>query len=234
MGRPRKHTQVNQAPIQDDLQDNIHEESDLLSEYDEPTKEDVIREEIREEMRAEIQGLRADILEDVRNSLPHEMENVHESREQESRDSYEFDPLAFEESGPLPEIPARRGYVQRWVRVSIKGKDDARNISTRARRGWRPRQANSVDTSYQHMLVNHQGLTGVIGTQDAILMERPLELHKKVEAIERKKRRDLEIAVKKNIFREHQRIGGSDTGFSAPVNEQTAKIIRGSPIIADD
>jgi hypothetical protein len=165
---------------------------------------------------------------------------THESRAQQeqARDNVhmvDFDPLAFEESGPLPEIPARDGYVQRWVRAAIRNESDARNLSTRSRRGWTPRPADTVDKAYQHMFVFNESMGGIIGTHDLVLMERPVEIHRKAEQIEAKKRRDLERAVKSNLFREHKNIGGSSSGFTAPSDESTARVERGrSPQIADD
>ncbi len=192
-------------------------------------------EQTREEMRAEIRKEVLKEIEESRNLPPHMTENVHVSREQDSRDAFDFDAVAAEEEGPLPDIPAREGFVQRWVRVSVKDKDDARNLSIRARKGWLPRQTNTVDQGYQYMLSNHQGLGGIIGTHDLVLMERPVEIHRKFEELERKKRENLELAVKSNLFREHKSLGGTDTGFNAPVDESKARVIRGGPPrIAED
>ena len=38
----------------------------------------------------------------------------------------------------LPEPDKQAGYEYRWVRVSMLGKDDGRNISTKFREGWEP------------------------------------------------------------------------------------------------
>jgi len=154
-----------------------------------------------------------------------EADNIHE---------IDFDPLAFEDTGPLPQIPARQGYVQRWVRMAFGNSADARNLSTRTRRGWQPRPADTVDKAYQYMTVNNESMGGIIGTHDLVLMERPMAIHRKAEQIERDKRRNLEMAVKSNLFREHNNIGGSGSGFTAPKDESTAHVERGAPRIADD
>lgn len=41
----------------------------------------------------------------------------------------------------LPEPEKRSGWVHRWVRTSIRGEDDARNVSMRMREGWEPCEA---------------------------------------------------------------------------------------------
>lgn len=160
------------------------------------------------------------------------------AQQESSRDNVhaiDFDPMAFEESGPLPEIPPRPGYVQRWVRVAIRNESDARNLSTRTRRGWTPRPADTVDKAYQHMFAFNESMGGIIGTHDLVLMERPVEIHRKAEQIEAKKRRDLELAVKSNLFREHNNMGGSSSGFTAPSDEgSSARVELGRPQIADD
>jgi hypothetical protein len=38
----------------------------------------------------------------------------------------------------LPEPDKQAGYDYRWIRVSMQGKDDGRNISTKFREGWEP------------------------------------------------------------------------------------------------
>jgi len=38
----------------------------------------------------------------------------------------------------LPEPDKQAGYEYRWIRVSMLGKDDGRNVSTKFREGWEP------------------------------------------------------------------------------------------------
>jgi len=160
---------------------------------------------------------------------------VRTSREQETHDAtdvHDDEVILFEESGPLPNIPARAGYDQRWVRVATKEGDDARNIARAAQRGWKPRPVESVPKAYQWLTSKREGIGGVIGTHDNILMERHEGISEKVNAINKKRRRDLESAVKNNIFREN--VGGSHAGISHNT-ETSATVERGRPVrIADD
>jgi hypothetical protein len=38
----------------------------------------------------------------------------------------------------LPEPDKQAGYEYRWIRVSMLGKQDGRNVSTKIREGWEP------------------------------------------------------------------------------------------------
>ena len=160
------------------------------------------------------------------------------SRDQETYEkddvrAADFDAIFLDDSGPLPEIPPRPGYVQRWVRTRVRNDDDARNLSIRARRGWQPRMADTVDKSYHHMVIQNENMGGIIGTHSLVLMERPMAIHRKAEQIERNKVRDLERAVRGNLFREHQNMGGNSNGM-VPHEESTANVERGSPRVLDD
>ena len=156
-----------------------------------------------------------------------------ENRDSDSREASEFDPSVLDDLGPLPDIPARVGYAQRWVRVMIGKENDARNLAMRSRRGWKPRQANTVSTSMQYMTENRAEFGDVIGTHDCILMERPIEIQKKVENHERAKVAEQTRAVKHNLFREHQNLGGVQTGFD-PRDESQSRVIKGAPQVMED
>lgn len=148
----------------------------------------------------------------------------------ELEDAYVLD----DDSGPLPNIPARSGYAQYWARAAIGPHADARNLMRMQRRGWRPRSVESVPKGYQDLKLEGTSLGTVISTHDLILMERPLEIQNKVLANKQQRTRDMERAVKRNIFRDHQELGGSDTGFTAPVNEDRARVERGQPLVLGD
>lgn len=161
----------------------------------------------------------------------------HKSRSQSTRDAqsvHEEMPILFEETGPLPDIPARPGYVQRWIRVQRGREADSRNIYKAARKGWEPRKADTVPKSMQWLMVRHEGMGGVIGTHDLVLMERPVDLESRAAAHKKQQRDNLERAVKSNLFSEHRDLGGEATGYTAPEIQSTAQVERGRPMVADD
>lgn len=79
----------------------------------------------------------------------------------------------------LPEIPARSGYVQRWIRVATGGKADASNISRRYREGWRPRRMETVPKNIGVPTLNTGEYAGCVGVEGSVLMEMPVERNTK-------------------------------------------------------
>lgn len=163
---------------------------------------------------------------------------VHQTRNQESREAEPIhdDPIDFANSGPLPNIPARPGYVQRWIRVQSGTTPDARNAYAAKIRGWTPRSPGTVSKALQELLVQREGSGGVIGTHDLVLMERPEELNLRETQAKRRDRRELERGVKNNLFSEYKSMGGAGAGFTAPDDSgSSAKVETGRrPTIQDD
>lgn len=128
------------------------------------------------------------------------------SREQETRAAepvHEEYPEYYEDEGLLStkRIPPREGFVQRWVRTSVRGEDDQTNVFNKINRGWRPRLLDSVPQGSFVPKVNFEG-SQVIGHRGSILMERPVQLHERQKARIRQETKDLMMAVKHNIFQE--------------------------------
>lgn len=144
------------------------------------------------------------------------------------------DSFLFEDPGTLPNIPPRAGYVQYWARVNRGNAADARNALTKKRRGWRPRPADTIPAAFQDLLIDNDTGSGLISTHDLVLMERPQQLQDKVNQHKRNVIDERERAVKQNVFREHQNIGGAATGLTAPEVEDRAKVERGANVLLDD
>lgn len=47
-------------------------------------------------------------------------------------------PTSWQPASTLPEPDREPGYAYRWIRVSMLGKADARNVSSKMREGWEP------------------------------------------------------------------------------------------------
>jgi len=47
-------------------------------------------------------------------------------------------PTSWQPASMLPEPDREPGYTYRWIRVSMLGKADARNVSSKMREGWEP------------------------------------------------------------------------------------------------
>ena len=105
------------------------------------------------------------------------------SRARDSRaggdDDYESYNDVWNASGLLDttHIPARVGFVQRWVRTKLNGVDDPKNVMKRMNQGYRPRLADTVPKGTFAPTVNSRQFGDIIGMDGIILMERPAKLH---------------------------------------------------------
>lgn len=88
----------------------------------------------------------------------------------------------FAETPFVDDIPARQGFTQKWIRVTIGGVDDVRNIGKMHQLGWRPRSANSVPGGYSPPTIRNKQLGDVIGVGDLVLHEMPIELSNRIKA----------------------------------------------------
>jgi hypothetical protein len=75
----------------------------------------------------------------------------------------------------LPEPDKQPGYKYRWIRVTLQGQADARNISTKIREGWEPVK---VEEQPQYaLLVNGDGRwKDCVQVGDVMLCKTPEEL----------------------------------------------------------
>lgn len=155
------------------------------------------------------------------------------SRVQESRDAegVHDDGVDFgDDTGPLPNIPARPGYTQRWVRIKKGQESDSRNMYKASRQGWLPRAADTVSKSLQFMMVQREGLGGVIGTYDMVLMERREEISERARLINKKTRDDRMQAIKDNMFSENRRMNPTSPNMEFDIS---SRVERGKAMTVD-
>jgi hypothetical protein len=100
------------------------------------------------------------------------------------------------------DIPARPGFVQRWVRTALKGVDDQSNVFSKIAQRWSPRPASSVPKGSFVPSVKFQD-ADIIGFQGMILMERPEELHQRHAAFNLKQANNLVSAEESNLYKVH-------------------------------
>lgn len=158
--------------------------------------------------------------------------NTRTSREQDAR---EFNPIhgddgfSWEDTGPLPEIPARPGFSQRWIQLTPK------RLMRASQMGYVPRPPDTVAKAFQVLTVQREGLGGVIGTHDMVLMEVPEEMAIRRREAVRRRTRELEKAVSNSLFREHERLRREGDGFVPHRMQAQAEIERGRlPVVPDD
>lgn len=90
----------------------------------------------------------------------------------------------WKEPSNLEAPPPRPGYVQRWIRASVRSDADAGNLAKAARRGWTPRSADTAP-DFPAPTIKHGEFAGAIGSVDCILCERLVELDQREKAIQR-------------------------------------------------
>jgi len=126
-------------------------------------------------------------------------------------------------------IPAREGYVQRWIRSGIKGEIDKANIFKKMNRGWRPRPVDTVPKAQQILRMDFEG-DQVIGIHGSILMEMPEALFNRQSQRVKDATQHQMSAVKNDLFKIHER----DSGFSRPEFSNQTKVRRGRIAQVDD
>lgn len=103
---------------------------------------------------------------------------VHPTRETEIRSNttvHEPSDQPWVRPASLEAPPPRKGMVQRWIRVGVRGKDDATNASRKFREGWQPRKADTVPTDFPLPRIESGRFAGCIGVEGSILCEMPVE-----------------------------------------------------------
>lgn len=158
------------------------------------------------------------------------------SREQDSRESEVIHDVyadSWEETGLLDtkNIPARPGYVQRWIRTSVRGDNDQSNVFRKINQGWKPRALDSVPKGAFVPNIDFNG-SQVIGIHGMILMERPAALQNR-HAEHVKQMTDLQMtAVEKDLYGVHD--PNNQGAISAPTMRVESSYGRGRVPTADD
>lgn len=120
------------------------------------------------------------LLKEIKAESSHNVELPDDQRtaEQDVADAMGFEvPSAEAEWNRPSELEApepRPGFTQRWVRVRLGNEEDARNSMRKFREGWLPRQLDTVPEGYAPPTFSHSRLGNVIGVEDLILCEMPI------------------------------------------------------------
>lgn len=132
-------------------------------------------------------------------------------------------------------IPAREGYVQRWVRTTIKGQDDHTNVFKKYNKGWKPRPLDSIPKGQFVPHIDFQGVN-VVGIHGMILMERPEQLHERQRKQIDEQNRLQQMAVKHNLYKDYENDRSARDYITAPEYEVQSRVSKGriAPIVDDD
>lgn len=126
----------------------------------------------------------------------HGVDHGHDARVDEQS---EFDATHLEEPSQwvrpssLDAPPAREGMTQRWVRHSLRGADDPKNLNRQYREGWRFRDPKTLPEDWQIFAVHANKAEGKVQVDDLVLMEIPTKvLEQRREAVRRATAKQME------------------------------------------
>ena len=162
------------------------------------------------------------------------MTDSRQSRTQETREAEEVHESYnnnWDNPGLLDtkNIPARDGFVQRWVRTKVKGEDDQSNVFRKINQDWKPRLKSSVPKGAFIPNIDFQG-KDVIGIHGMILMERPQKQHEAQAKHIKEATNSQMSAVKKNIFNVHE----AGSGMTQPAMRNNSSVSKGREPGFDD
>lgn len=169
-----------------------------------------------------------------------EEDAIFSSQDQQSWDinpvhGYQEDPYG----APLnrPYVPPRPGFVQRWVSTRIPHTSDLdiANIRKRQREHWRPRRADTLPPQFGYLRMKNKQICPelIVGTNDAVLMERPEEQHRLYAEAKRAEIKRQDAAVERKLESEAH---GPSGGYGPPRVEENTSVVgfqepsRGVPI----
>jgi hypothetical protein len=122
---------------------------------------------------------------------PHQVDHLQDSREteQDVLASYgvnrEADSEPWVRPNQLYAPEPRPGYTQRWVRIRLGNTEDVNNSSRKFREGWLPRRPDTVPKGDLPPTSSHPRLGDIIGVEDLILCEMPVNKAKQRNAFYR-------------------------------------------------
>jgi hypothetical protein len=122
------------------------------------------------------------------------------ARELETRSRTER-PKQWQRPEALPEPDKQPGYVYRWIRTVLDGKDDERNVSAKFREGWEPVKLEE-QPQYRSLVSAGIKQTDNVRIGELLLCKMPEEFRDQRAAHYSKATRDNMEAVDNNLMRE--------------------------------
>jgi len=104
----------------------------------------------------------------------HGVDHGHESRVDEMSEydaTHQLDATPYVRPSSLDAPPCRKGMTQRWVRQSVHGVADPKNLNRKWREGWRPRSPDTLSEEWRIYATFADNTEGRIVVDDLILME---------------------------------------------------------------
>ena len=128
-------------------------------------------------------------------------QNTRITRDADTRSTSER-PKSWQPASTLPEPDREPGYAYRWIRVSMLGQADARNVSSKLREGWEPVRIEE-QPKFQMLVDPNSRFKDNIEVQGLLLCKAPEEfMVQRKEYFANKNRAQLE-SVDNNFMREN-------------------------------
>lgn len=128
-------------------------------------------------------------------------QNTRITRDADTRSTSER-PKSWQPASTLPEPDREPGYAYRWIRVSMLGQADARNVSSKLREGWEPVRIEE-QPKFQMLVDPNSRFKDNIEVQGLLLCKAPQEfMVQRKEYFANKNRAQLE-SVDNNFMREN-------------------------------
>ncbi len=129
--------------------------------------------------------------------------------------------------------PARDGYVNRFIRIRLGTVRDTARLRNAMREGWRPVKASSVtDRSLPTIHLDQFG--EIIGVEDLILCEMPVQMHKQRMKFYKDKQRRQNQAIERQL----KGVSQVDHPGFGPIETQRRSSVTAAPTrrveVADD
>jgi hypothetical protein len=122
-------------------------------------------------------------------------------RDAETRDVEKRD-MAWQPSAVLPEPVVDEGYVARWIRTSMMGKEDTTNVSSKIREGWIPCKAKD-HPEFQLFTVDSETFKDNVLINGLLLCMMPKELFESRQSYYQNQATGQMKAVDSNLMNEN-------------------------------
>jgi hypothetical protein len=171
-----------------------------------------------------------------RESLHSDMGDMHEADAHFDGDVHvEDDDFEWEPTNQLDAPDPRPGYTQRWVRMNLVGKPDARNQSYSDHQGWKPRRLETVPEGdrKRYPTIADAKHGGIITNGELVLCEMPAKrAESRRQYFRDKSRRQTDSLLTEQIAQSERNARG---GFHAmEVTERKTRVTTRRPIVAAD
>lgn len=106
----------------------------------------------------------------------HGVDHGHDARVDEPSEydaTHQEEPQQWVRPSSLDAPPARTGMTQRWVRKSLRGEADPKNLNRKYREGWRFRDPSGLPEDWKVFAVHAKQGEGYVQVDDLVLMEIP-------------------------------------------------------------